>query len=285
MVSDSVHVETVVLNASIKRLIGVVPNGMSETVLVTQEGRIATITVNRPEKRNAMDIPTRQALRAAFEDAEADDSVRVVVLRGAGEGSFVAGGDIEWFSQFDHMDALEYMSKYSQGLYTEIAEFPKPTIAAVDGYALGGGTEIAVACDLRVATPAARFGVPEVNIGIFPSGGGTQRLASVVGFGIAKELVLTGRIIDADEARDIGLVNHVYPAERFDDEVDALAEELAAKAPVGVRLAKASMNRSLDLDAGLDFERVAGAFVFATDDQKEGAEAFLEDRDPEFTGK
>jgi enoyl-CoA hydratase len=258
---------------------------MADRVLAERSEATTTITVNRPEKRNAMDVPTRKGLRAAFEDAVEDEETRAIVLRGAGDGSFIAGGDIDSFTEFDIADGLEYGARYGQELYNFVAEVPKPTVAAVDGYALGGGTEIALACDVRLATTDAKFGLPEMNIGMIPGGGGTQRLVHAVGSGIARELILTGRIIDADEAADIGLVNHVYPEERFNEEVAELAAELASKAPIAQRLAKESMNRSLDIEPGLEFERVASALLFGTDDQKEGARAFLEGREPAYRGE
>ncbi|QFU84684.1 enoyl-CoA hydratase/isomerase family protein [Natronorubrum aibiense] len=257
---------------------------MADRVLLECRERIATITVNRPAKRNAMDVPTREDLRAAFEAAVDDADVRAIVLRGAGDGSFIAGGDIDSFTEFDLVDGLEYGAKHGQGLYNFVANVPKPTIAAVDGYALGGGTEIALACDIRLATPDAVFGLPEIELGIIPGGGGTQRLVHVVGAGIARELVLTGRLVDASEAAEIGLVNHVYSEGTFDDEVTKLATQLAAKAPIATRLAKDAIDRSLNIEQGLDFERVASALLFGTDDQKEGARAFLEGREPEYRG-
>ena len=258
---------------------------MSDCVIVNREDSVATVTVNRPEKRNAMDIPTRKELRAAFEDVADEDEVRAVVLRGAGDGAFIAGGDIESFSEFDHMEAMEYVTKHAQGLYNYVANLPKPTIAAVDGPALGGGTEISLACDIRLASEDALFGLPEVTIGVLPAGGGTQRLQQAVGTGMAKELVLTGRVVKANEAEDIGLINHVYPSEEFEDEVNAMTEQLTSQAPVAQRMAKAAMNRGLSEEAGLDFERVAGSFLFSTEDRKEGIEAFLEDREAEYRGR
>lgn len=258
---------------------------MSDPVLIDRQNRIATVTVNRPEKRNAMDVSTRKALREAFEEVADDEAVRAVVLRGAGDDSFIAGGDLESFAEFDHMAGLEYTTKHAQGLYNYVADLPKPTIAAVDGHALGGGTEIALACDIRLASEDAVFGLPEVTIGVLPAGGGTQRLVQTVGVGMAKELILTGRSVDAEEAEDIGLVNHVYPAEEFDDEVTEMAERLADQAPVAQRLAKEAINRGLNDEAGLDFERIAGSFLFGTEDKQEGAEAFLEGRDPEYEGR
>lgn len=259
---------------------------MSDNVLVeTTEPGIATITVNRPEKRNAMDIPTRKELREAFERAVDDDDVRVIVLRGAGENSFIAGADLSRTAEFDHMDGLEYVTEHAQGLYNYVAKVPKPTIAAIDGYAFGGGTEIALACDIRVAQEGIMMGLTETTIGVIPGGGGTQRLATVVGAGVATELILRGKPIDAAEAREIDLVTHVYSSDEFEEEVYALAEELAEQSPIALRMAKESINRGLDLEAGLDFERLAGSFLFATHDQKEGARAFLEDREPEFEGR
>jgi enoyl-CoA hydratase len=257
---------------------------MATNVQLSREDSIATITIDRPEKRNAMDIPTRKELRAALEECEHDD-VRVVVLRGAGDGSFIAGGDIDMFREFNVMDGLEFANRYSQDLYNYVAEFPKPTVAAIDGYALGGGTEIAIACDIRIATENAKFGLPEASIGLFPAAGGTQRLIDIVGTGMAKELIFTGRILDAHEAEDIDLVNHVYEEGAFEDELESLCQEIASKAPIALRLAKESINRGLDHEAGLDFERVAGALLYGTDDKVEGIDAFKEDRSPEFTGQ
>lgn len=259
---------------------------MSENVLVErQDSGIATVTVDRPEKRNAMDVPTRKELRAAFESVATDDDVRVIVLRGAGEKSFIAGADLARTAEFDHMDGLEYVTKHAQGLYNYVADVPKPTIAAIDGYAFGGGTEIALACDIRVAQEGIKMGLTEEKVGVMPAGGGTQRLAQVVGVGLAKELIFRGQVLDAVEAEEIGLVNHVFDEAAFEDEVYAIAEDIASNSPIALRMAKESINRGLDLEGGLDFERIAGAFLFGTDDQKEGARAFLEDRDPEFSGR
>lgn len=253
-------------------------------VRVERTDGIATVTVDRPEVRNAMDVPTRRELRAVF-DALADrDDVRVVVIRGAGDGNFISGGDIEMLNEMTLMEGMEYAEVHSQGLYNHIAAFPRPTIAAIDGYALGGGLELALACDVRVSTPDAKLGLPEVTLGVIPGGGGTQRLQSIVGGGLARELVLTGKVIDADEAARIGLLNHVFEPEAFDDEVRSIAEKIASNAPVAVELAKQGMNRGLDHEAGLDFERLAFVTTIATDDKEEGTAAFLEDREPEFEG-
>ena len=255
-----------------------------ENVRVERTDRIATVTVDRPAVRNAMDVPTRRELRAVFDALEERDDARVVVLRGAGEDNFVSGADIETLNEMTLMEGMEYAEKHSQGLYNRIASFSRPTIAAIDGYALGGGLELALACDLHVGTPDAKFGLPEVTLGVIPGGGGTQRLQAVVGAGVARELVLTGRIIDAETAADVGLLNHVFDPESFDDEVRTLAEEIASNAPVAVRLAKAGMNRGLDHEAGLEFERLAFVTTIATGDKDEGTAAFLENREPSFEG-
>lgn len=257
---------------------------MSEKVSLDVSDRIATLTVDNPEKRNAMDRETRTALRERVDEVDASDDVRVVVLRGAGD-AYITGGDIEAFADYDQVDALEYLTEYGQGLYNDVAELTKPTIAAIDGYAFGGGLEISLACDLRVATPDATVGLPEVGLGILPGGGGTQRLAHVAGAGVAKDLIFTGRAVDAEEAAALGILNRVYEPDEFDDSVRELAETIAANAPLSLRLAKESINRGLDVEAGLDFERIACAFLFGTADKQEGAEAFLEDREPAFDGR
>lgn len=259
---------------------------MADTVrFEKRDSSVATITVDRPEKHNAMDVPTRKELRAAFERAADDDDVRVIVLRGAGENSFIAGADLAQTAEFDHMDGLEYVTEHAQGLYNYVAEVPKPTIAAIDGYAFGGGTEIALACDIRIAEAGIKMGLTETRVGVMPAGGGTQRLAGVVGVGTAKELIYRGKPVVAEEAEEIDLVNHVYSSDEFEEEVYALAEEIAERSPIALRMAKESINRGLDLEGGLDFERIAGAFLFGTHDQEEGARAFLEDRDPNFEGR
>lgn len=254
-------------------------------VRVEREERIAEVTVDRPASRNAMDVPTRRELRAVFEALREEGAVRAVILRGAGEGNFVSGGDVERLNEMELAEALEYADRYVDRLYNYLADYPLPVIAAVDGHALGGGLELALACDVRIATPDAVFGLPEVTLGILPSGGGTQRLQAIAGAGVARELVLTGRTIDAAEARDHGLVNHVFDEAEFDAATRSLAEEFASNAPVAVRLAKEAMNRGLDIESGLALERTAFALAVATRDKDEGTKAFLEDRDPSFEGR
>lgn len=255
---------------------------MTDPINVKLKDAIAVITVDRPDKRNAMDIKTRKRLRTAFEAVVENGSVRVIVLRGAGDESFIAGGDIEEFETYDSVDGLHYLTEHAQGLYNYIARVPFPTIAAVDGYALGGGTEIALACDIRLANKQAKFGLPEVGLGLIPAGGGTQRLAQIVGVGQAKELILTGDVIDADEAYRIGLVNHVYSEEEFESKIQEFATRLSNNAPLAQQLAKKALHQQMDIEKGLNFERIAGAYLFGTEDFSEGVDAFLNNREPEF---
>lgn len=254
-------------------------------VRVERDGDIATVLIDRPEVHNAMDIPTRRELSAVLTGLHDKDDIRVVVFRGVGDGNFISGADIGTLAELNLVEGFEYTVRYAQGLYNHIAEFPLPTIAAVDGYALGGGLELALACDIRVSTPDAKFGLPEVTLGVIPGGGGTQRLQAIVGAGMARELILTGKIIDAAEAKRLFLVNDVFALEEFDKEVRSLARKLAANAPVAVQLAKESMNQGLNLDSGMAVERAAFAAAIGTDDKEEGTAAFLENREPEFEGR
>ncbi|MFB6311613.1 MAG: enoyl-CoA hydratase/isomerase family protein [Salinirussus sp.] len=258
---------------------------MYDNVIVDRDGKIATVTVDRPEKRNAMDIPTRKELRGAFEDVVDDDAIRVIVLRGAGEGNFIAGGDIQSFAEHTMLSAMEYIDTHAQGLYNYVANVPKPVIAGIDGHAFGGGLEISCAADVRVAQTGVKMGLTEVGLGILPAGGGTQRLTELVGASIAKDMILTGKAISAERAKEIGLVNYLHDEDGFEEGLYDVADEIADNAPIALKFAKASVNRAMNLEPGLDFERAAGTVVFGTEDKQEGAEAFLEDRDPEFEGR
>lgn len=262
----------------------VIKGTMSDRVLLDVADQIATVTVNNPGNRNAIDEETGAAFRKLLEEVETNDDIRAVIFRGSGD-SFIAGADIKAFAEFDQIDALEYLTEYGQGLYNKIAELTKPTIGAIDGHAFGGGLELALACDLRVATPDATLGLPEVGLGILPGGGGTQRLAHVAGAGVAKDLILTGRAVDAAEAADMGIISRIYDADDFDESTRELAETVAANAPLAVQLAKESIDRGLNPETGLDFEHIACAFLFGTTDKREGMEAFLEGRSPTFKGR
>ena len=256
-----------------------------ETILVERRDGVAIITINRPEKRNALNIQTRAEGAAVLDELRADDSVRVVVLTGAGDKAFIAGADIAEFAERSALQQREVM--LDRSLFNAIDGFPKPIIAMVNGYCLGGGCEVALACDLRVASDKASFGQPEINLGIIPGGGGTQRLTRLVGEGKAMEMILTGEIINADTALAIGLVNHVVPADQLETKTMEIANRMAEKSPIALRLAKESVklaSRS-NLDEGLRREVDLFALCFSSEDKNEGVNAFLEKRKPEFKGR
>jgi enoyl-CoA hydratase len=256
-----------------------------ETLLLERRGRVAIITINRPEKRNALNIKTREEGAALIEELRGDDSVGVVVITGAGDKAFIAGADIAEFAGRTALTQRQVMTNRS--LFNAIDTFPKPVIAMVNGYCLGGGCELALACDIRIASETASFGQPEINLGIIPGGGGTQRLTRLVGEGKAMELILTGAIIDAQTALAIGLVNHVVPPDQLEAKTMEIANRIAEKGPISVSLAKEAIkiaSRS-NLDEGLRREVDLFALCFSTADKDEGVSAFLEKRKPVFTGK
>jgi len=256
-----------------------------ETILVERRGSVAIITINRPEKRNALNIQTRAEGAAVLDELRADDSVRVVVVTGAGDKAFIAGADIAEFADRTAITQREVMLE--RGLFNAFDTFPKPVIAMVNGYCLGGGCELALACDIRIASDKASFGQPEINLGIIPGGGGTQRLTRLIGEGKAMELILTGAIIDAQTALTLGLVNHVVPADQLETKTMEIANRIAEKSPVALRLAKEAIklaSRS-NLDEGLRREVDLFALCFSSADKDEGVAAFLEKRKPEFKGK
>lgn len=255
-----------------------------ENLLVEKAAGIALLTINRPEKRNALDPPTWRALDAAAQEMESDGEVQVVIITGAGEKCFAAGSDI---AQIRERSLLDGLAAPSQRALTRLEAIEKPTIAAVNGFALGGGCELAMACDVRIASATARFGQPEVNLGIMPGAGGTQRLASLVGVGKAKEMILTGDVIDAEEAHRIGLVNQVVPGERLMDAARACAQKMMRKGPLAIRMAKIAIHAGLKFgpEAGMIAERLGQACLMTTADKTEGASAFLEKREADFQGR
>jgi enoyl-CoA hydratase len=256
-----------------------------ETLLVEQRERVAIITINRPDKRNALNIKTREEGAAALDELRADGGVRVVVITGAGDKAFIAGADIGEFAGRTAVTQRDVMT--GRSLFTAIDTFPKPVIAMINGYCLGGGCELAMACDLRIASERASFGQPEINLGIIPGGGGTQRLTHLVGEGKAMELILTGEIIDAQVAHAIGLVNMVVPHEELAAKTLEIANRIAEKSPVALRLAKEAVKTAArsTLDEGLRREIDLFALCFSSADKDEGVTAFLEKRKPEFKGR
>lgn len=248
--------------------------------------RIAILTLNRPDALNALSVEMLDDLDGHLNSLENDPEIRALVLTGAGERAFTAGADINHMREATPLEARQY-ARRGHAVTNRLENFPKPVIAAVNGYALGGGCELALACDIRLASEKAQFGLPEVNIGILPGWGGTQRMARATSPGFAKELIFTGRRVTADEARATGLVNHVYPHDELMDRAVALAEEIATKPPWAIAAAKEVVNLALegDLQGHLARELDAFALAFTTEDQREGMAAFFEKRTPEFRGR
>ncbi|MGD9588163.1 MAG: enoyl-CoA hydratase/isomerase family protein [Pyrinomonadaceae bacterium] len=256
-----------------------------ETITVERVDRVAILTINRPEKLNALNSTVHREGVAALDELREDDNVRVVVITGTGEKAFIAGADI---SEFEGKTPVTQRATFHQRtLFNSIDVFPKPVIAMVNGFCLGGGNELALACDLRVCSENARFSQPEINLGITPGGGGTQRLTRLIGEGRSMEICLTGEMIDAETAYRFGLVNHVHPAGELREKTLELAAKIADKAPIALQLVKEAVkfaSRS-NLDEGLRREVDLFAVCFSTEDKVEGVSAFLEKRKPEFKGK
>ena len=244
---------------------------------------IGIITLNREDVRNAMKAEIRRDISEVLQVADQDPDVRVVVITGAGRKVFSAGGDIKQMAGNTMWDLLER----KPDIFAQIHNLPKPVIAAINGLALGGGCEMAMACDFRLASENARIGQPEINLGIFPGGGATQRLQKLVGIGRAKELIFTGDIIDAREAERIGLINKVFPADELMDRTMEIARKIADKGPLALKLAKMAMNMGMEtgLTIGLGYERLARTLVHGSEDRIEGMNAFIEKRKPQFKGR
>lgn len=257
---------------------------MSDKVLVKIEENIAIVTINRPEVRNAVDKETWGLIREAFESLDKNDEVKVIIITGAGEKAFIAGADL---NSLKVRTVLETMESENSSIVRIIEKVSKPTIAAINGYCLGGGCEISMACDIRIACENAKFGQTELNVGILPGAGGTQRLRNLVGQGNAMEMILTGDIISAEEAFKIGLVNKVVPFENLMEQCLEMAKKIAAKSPIAVKLAKRVVQNGADLpiDIGLFMEVLSQSVMFSTSDHLEGINAFLEKRKPNYTGE
>lgn len=256
-----------------------------ETITIEKRDAVAILTINRPDKLNALNSKVHEEGVVALEDLQNDESVRVLIITGAGEKSFIAGADI---SEFAGKTPVSQRQDFLQNtLFNSLERFPKPIIAMINGFCLGGGCELALACDIRLASEKARFGQPEINLGIIPGGGGTQRLTKLIGEGKSMEMILTGEMIDAPTAHALGLVNHVYAPAELEAKTLEMANKIAEKSPVALQMAKEAVKAASksNLDEGLRREIDLFAICFSTEDKEEGVSAFLEKRKPVFKGR
>jgi enoyl-CoA hydratase len=255
-----------------------------ETIIVSKEGALGMITLNRPQAMNALSTKVVTELISALNDFEKDDGVRCLVIAGS-ERAFSAGADIKEMAE---MTAVQMtMTGHFFPLWDKVGRYPKPIVGALSGFVLGGGLELAMSLDVLVASETTQLGQPEIDIGVMPGGGGTQRLTRAVGKYKAMEMILTGKRIGAEEAKALGLVSKVVPKEAYLEEAKKVANEIASKSPVAIRLAKMAVNKAFEmgLSEGIDFEREVFYLLFASEDKDEGMKAFMEKRKPEFKGK
>ena len=257
-----------------------------KNIIFEKEGNIGILTINRPEALNALNSETLEDLNNVIEHIENENDVYVVILTGAGEKAFVAGADISEMKDLNEKQGKEF-GILGNKVFRRLENLDKPLIAAINGFALGGGCEISMACDIRIASSKAKFAQPEVGLGITPGFGGTQRLPRLVGIGKAKELIYTGDIIKADEALRIGLVNKVVEPEMLMEEAKKMARKIALNAPIALKLCKDAINRGIqvDIDTGINIEAEDFGKCFSTEDQKEGMNAFVERREKNFKNK
>ena len=257
-----------------------------KNILLTFEGEIGILTINRPKSLNALNIETLKEIQMGIQEVKEHPEVKVLILTGAGEKAFVAGADITEMQGMNSLQAVQF-SRLGHLTLKMIQDLDRPVIAAVNGFALGGGTEIALACDFIYASENAKFGFPEVTLGIFPGFGGTQRLPRLIGKGNAKELILTGKMISAQEAFQMGIVNRVFPLGSLMEETKKVATQIAGNGAIGVRLAKMVIDSgfNMDLEKACSLESYAFGIGFTTEDQKEGMTAFVEKRKPNFKGR
>lgn len=253
-------------------------------ILMKVEGGICWISLNRPDKLNCMTVEMHELICEALDEAEGDGSVGCIVITGAGNRAFCAGADVAQLGRLSPYEAKEFSEKGHKTL-TKILLHPKPVVAAVNGYALGGGCELAAACDFRIASEKARFGQPEINLGLVPGWGGTQLLQRIIGPARAKEMIMTGAMLNAQEAQHLGLVNKVVEADELNEEVRAFAESLSRGPNMALMEAKRLVNLTLEFDEGLTEEANAFSKLFSTEDFKEGVAAFKEKRKPSFKGR
>jgi enoyl-CoA hydratase len=258
-----------------------------ENIIYKKMEKVARIIINRPEVKNALDMKTRAELREALMDSEKDQNIRVIIITGA-NGIFSSGADLRDFAELGHVEMREWLREYGINTITEIImKMSKPVIALVDGSCFGGGLEIAMACDLIIATDRARFGQLEIRVGLIPGGGGTQRLPRLIGLHKAKEYIFTGNIIDAMEAEKIGLVNKVVSVDKLNNVVNEIIKRIVDKSPILIKLAKEAINATIELplSAGLAYERELFLYGWGTEDRVEGIKAFLEKRKPVYKGR
>lgn len=256
-----------------------------ETISIEKRDSIAVLTINRPDKLNALSSKVHTEGVHILDELKNDKEIRVVLIRGAGEKAFVAGADISEFAGASPVQQRDIMN--SRSLFTVLDTFPKPIIAMINGFCLGGGNELAMACDIRIASDKSRFGQPEINLGIICGGGGTQRLTRLIGESKAMEMILTGDMIDAQTAFNYGLVNYIYPVDELEAKTMELADKIAEKSPIALQMSKEAVkfaSRS-NIDEGLRREIDLFAICFSTEDKQEGVSAFLEKRKPIFKGK
>jgi enoyl-CoA hydratase len=255
-----------------------------QNIRVAVDESIATLTIDRPAVRNALNLETVNECQSALQALAADERAGVLIITGAGETAFVSGADINDIRARKGPDGL---AAINSSFFAAVERFPRPTIAAINGYALGGGCELALACDIRVAADTAKFGQPELGLGIIPAAGATQRLPRTIGLGRAKHLILTGEVIDAKQALEIGLVTAIMPASQLQIRARELAKKILRHGPLAARLAKLALNASarVDLDSGLLIETLAQAICYESEDKQEGTSAFLEKRKPDFKGR
>ncbi|MDD4600724.1 Short-chain-enoyl-CoA hydratase [bioreactor metagenome] len=256
------------------------------TLLIAEEAGVAIVTINRPKALNALNSTVLDELSAAFDELAANDAVKAVILTGSGEKAFVAGADITEMKEMNVVEGKLFAEK-GQNVFLKVEQCPKPVIAAVNGFALGGGCELAMACDIRIASETAKFGQPEVGLGIVPGFGGTQRLARLIGRGMAKLLIYTADIIDAQESLRVGLVQKVTAPEGLLDEAKSVTKRILKKSSVAVSLAKDAINRGVEMDIpnAMQYEAYIFGTCFASEDQQEGMTAFVEKRKPSFSGR
>ena len=257
----------------------------NDVVLREDHGRVAVLTVNRPEAMNALNQQVRDRMLEHLEAIETDDAIGAIVITGQGEKAFIAGADIKEFEGRSPFDQREAMA--SPRVFDVMATYPKPVIAMINGYCLGGGCELSMSCDIRIASEKAKLGQPEINLGLIPGGGGTQRLPRLVGMGHAMRLILTGDMIPAAEAKEIGLVEMVVPAEELREKTLALATKIASMSPITLRVAKEALRASerLAIEEGLLYERDLFCLCFSTEDMAEGVDAFINKRKAEWKGR